>query len=84
MGEECIAWHCGGMVDMNDKTTSEVDWWAVAQTRHRRRVALKRDQVWSLVMSVVEDDIVSLGIEMSSPTDEWMESCMNAMNQAED
>eukprot|EP00971_Amphidinium_carterae_P120448 2386666-Amphidinium_carterae.1 len=59
---------------------SEINWWEVEQTKQRRRVVLNRDQVWSLVLPYVEDDIINLGLQIEDPLDEWMDECMNTMN----
>eukprot|EP00971_Amphidinium_carterae_P218509 4337205-Amphidinium_carterae.2 len=41
-GEESISWHCEGMV--NDRIMSEVEWWAMEQSRQRKRVLLNLDE----------------------------------------
>eukprot|EP00971_Amphidinium_carterae_P251632 4995355-Amphidinium_carterae.1 len=47
----------------------------------RKRVLLNRDQIWSLVVDSVQEDLVTAGIEMDDPTDEWLDNCLNLIDE---
>ena len=49
VGGDEFAWFPGGMINMIDTITTEVDWWAAERSRNRRRFLLARAHVFSLV-----------------------------------